>query len=819
MACQAESKSVPTSTYDRHGGMYAGKLSGNGKIDRFQGWSRFNASTLNDARTGSFSTGKEDDLNYKNLYNLAGENLSGTRKTETQLREMLKKSSSGSKVASSLPSRAPILHSENNKGNPQSTKPESAKSLPRGDNSDAARVGNVEASSAPRARHARSSSFAPPHGGYSAKPPSHTSSTSPLTAHSAPKSPPADSFRQVPEVADAAVRRHSTEGVRFHRRGSSDMPALQGEAADFFSSDSALKLGPEMRRHSLGNVSFKGGSSGMKMKMAASPENGSTSSRGSSIAGSPTVARTSSSENLYASGGSAPCSSSASSGISHHSQSTSCNVGNLFGATSSGSYTGGGLNTVTPRLSSCKTTIPVVAPPAPASNGRMMFGGGSISGNISRGVLRAQCDPPRVSSDAFIGSRGNGHKLGDGLDIKKILSSGDPEEVKRVGNEQYKKGNFQVALTLYDRAVQLAPHKAPYRSNRAAALTGLGKLPESVRECEEAIKLDPSYSRAHQRLSSLLLRLGRIQGAKKHAELAGQVSDGTGLQRIEKVEKHVTKCFEARKAGDWETVVRESDAAVIAGADSAPQMFSLKAEAFLKQQKHDEADAILLAAQKIEDSLRKFTSLPADITTLLTQVQVDMALDRFEAAVIAAEKAASHYPKNADVGLMLRQARAVANARILGNDLYKAGKILEASVAYSEGLQYNPSNAVLLCNRAACRIKLGHYEKAVEDCTSALEAQPNYLKALLRRAKCFAKMERWDKATRDYETLKKEMPGDLEIANELYEVQVAHKKAKGEKVIMSKNGGEVEEISSSDRLREVISQPGGRRRPSLSRQG
>lgn len=183
-------------------------------------------------------------------------------------------------------------------------------------------------------------------------------------------------------------------------------------------------------------------------------------------------------------------------------------------------------------------------------------------------------------------------------------------------------------------------------------------------------------------------------------------------------------------------------------------------------------------------------------------------LSRFEAAVIAAEKAAYYYPKNADVVPMLRQARAVANARTLGNDLYKAGKILEASVAYSEGLQYHPSNAILLCNRAACRLKLGHYEKAVEDCTSALEAQPNYLKALLRRAKCFAKMERWEKAMRDYETLKKEMPGDLEIANELYEVQVAHKKAKGEKMIMSKNGGEVEEISSSVRLREVISQPG-----------
>ena len=89
---------------------------------------------------------------------------------------------------------------------------------------------------------------------------------------------------------------------------------------------------------------------------------------------------------------------------------------------------------------------------------------------------------------------------------------------------------------------------------------------------------------------------------------------------------------------------------------------------------------------------------------------------------------------------MLRRARAVATARTQGNDLYKAGKILEASVAYSEGLQYHPTNAILLCNRAACRSKQGHYEKAVEDCTAALDAQPNYLKALLRRANCYLKV-------------------------------------------------------------------------------
>ncbi|KAI9089674.1 hypothetical protein K1719_028967 [Acacia pycnantha] len=32
-----------------------------------------------------------------------------------------------------------------------------------------------------------------------------------------------------------------------------------------------------------------------------------------------------------------------------------------------------------------------------------------------------------------------------------------------------------------------------YRSNRATALTGLGQLAEAVRECEEAVRLDPNY--------------------------------------------------------------------------------------------------------------------------------------------------------------------------------------------------------------------------------------------------------------------------------------------------------------------------------------
>lgn len=82
----------------------------------------------------------------------------------------------------------------------------------------------------------------------------------------------------------------------------------------------------------------------------------------------------------------------------------------------------------------------------------------------------------------------------------------DPEELKQMGNEEYKKGNFAEAVALYDRAILSNPDKASYWSNKAAALTGLGKLIEAVEECREAVRIDPSYHRAHHRLGTLYLR-------------------------------------------------------------------------------------------------------------------------------------------------------------------------------------------------------------------------------------------------------------------------------------------------------------------------
>jgi len=64
-------------------------------------------------------------------------------------------------------------------------------------------------------------------------------------------------------------------------------------------------------------------------------------------------------------------------------------------------------------------------------------------------------------------------------------------------------------------------------------------------------------------------RLGHIEDALKHLSLATPQPDLLELHKLQTVEKHLGRCLDARKAGDWKSVLRESDAAIAAGADSS----------------------------------------------------------------------------------------------------------------------------------------------------------------------------------------------------------------------------------------------------------
>ncbi|KAL9279000.1 putative tetratricopeptide-like helical domain superfamily [Arabidopsis thaliana] len=356
----------------------------------------------------------------------------------------------------------------------------------------------------------------------------------------------------------------------------------------------------------------------------------------------------------------------------------------------------------------------------------------------------------------------------------------DPETLKIMGNEDYKNGNFAEALALYEAAISIDPKKASYRSNKSAALTALGRILEAVFECREAIRIDPHYHRAHHRLANLYLRLGEVENSIYHFKHAGPEADQEDISKAKMVQTHLNKCTEAKRLRDWNTLIKETENTITTGADAAPQVYALQAEAFLKTYRHQEADDALSRCPVFDGEMStKYYGPIGYAGFLVVWAQVHMASGRFVEAVEAIQRAGKLDGNNREVSMVLRRAQAVTAARSRGNDFFKAGRFQEACTAYGEGLDHDSRNSVLLCNRAACLSKMGQFDRAVEDTSAALAVRPGYTKARLRRADCNAKLGNWESAVGDYEILRKETPEDEEVIKGLSEAQKQLVKRRG----------------------------------------
>ncbi|KAF5886331.1 small glutamine-rich tetratricopeptide repeat-containing protein beta, partial [Clarias magur] len=87
------------------------------------------------------------------------------------------------------------------------------------------------------------------------------------------------------------------------------------------------------------------------------------------------------------------------------------------------------------------------------------------------------------------------------------------EQLKNEGNNHMKEENYSRALDCYTEAVHLDQRNAVYSCNRAAAHSKLGNYTEAIRDCEHAIAIDPTYSKAYGRMGLALAATSRFPEA------------------------------------------------------------------------------------------------------------------------------------------------------------------------------------------------------------------------------------------------------------------------------------------------------------------
>lgn len=66
--------------------------------------------------------------------------------------------------------------------------------------------------------------------------------------------------------------------------------------------------------------------------------------------------------------------------------------------------------------------------------------------------------------------------------------------------------------------------------------------------------------------------LGQVENARSHFFSLGHKPDQAELQKLQAVEKHISRCTDARRGRDWKSTLREAEAATASGADASPQV-------------------------------------------------------------------------------------------------------------------------------------------------------------------------------------------------------------------------------------------------------
>lgn len=98
-----------------------------------------------------------------------------------------------------------------------------------------------------------------------------------------------------------------------------------------------------------------------------------------------------------------------------------------------------------------------------------------------------------------------------------------------------------------------------------------------------------------------------------------------------------------------------------------------------------------------------------------------------------------------------------------GNELYNAGKFIEAIPEYTEALKRDPKNYKVYSNRAACYTKIMDWGRGLEDCESCLKQDPKFIKAYIRKGKIQHFLKQYHKALSTYDAALEIEPTNQEV--------------------------------------------------------
>ncbi|ODQ50919.1 TPR-like protein [Saitoella complicata NRRL Y-17804] len=371
------------------------------------------------------------------------------------------------------------------------------------------------------------------------------------------------------------------------------------------------------------------------------------------------------------------------------------------------------------------------------------------------------------------------------------------EEHKALGNEAYKKGDYQTAISEYTHAVDSEPLNPVYLGNRAMAYVQNKQYDLALADSLAADRLAPGTQKTLARIAKCYTLLGRADDAldvyKGMSEVPAEAGQAHQMKNLFEQATNMIQAGSAQ-AGLALNVIDQAER-LLGPTVAPPKKFQiLRAEALCAKTPHDydQANAIAMSL------LRKDQSDPESLTL---RGKILYAQGENEKAVVHFQQALRCDPDFVAARSLLKRSRAVETKKAEGNAAFKAGNLAEAKQKYTEALEVDPESrtatmAKLYSNRATVLMKLEAYADAIDDCTKALELDPSYTKALRTRARAHLSLESFQSAITDLNSALELDPSDSTLRPLLREAELELKKSQRKdyyKILgVGKDAGETE---------------------------